>query len=82
MSGRLQNCISELVSITITPKRLNELNDAYEMEHLVDSFLNLLADICYIKSLSFIGTMLSDSFKWYSKLVTPINPLKDIKSVT
>jgi len=100
VSGRVQNCISELESIAITPKRLNELSDAYEMEHLVDNiklnlyqeyksknisdyfFLNLLAAVCYIKTLSVIGTMLSDSFKWYSKLVTPINPLKDIKSVT
>ena len=40
VSGRVQNCISELESIAITPKRLNELNDAYE--HLVDNIeLNL-----------------------------------------
>jgi len=37
VSGRVQNCISELESIAITPKRLNELSDAYEMEHLVDN---------------------------------------------
>jgi len=42
VSGRVQNCISELESIAITPKRLNELNDTYEMEHLVDNIkLNL-----------------------------------------
>ena len=36
VSGRVRNCISELESLAIAPKRLNELNDAYEMEHLVD----------------------------------------------
>jgi hypothetical protein len=36
VSGRVRNCISELESLNIAPKRLNELNDAYEMEHLVD----------------------------------------------
>ena len=40
--GRVRNCISELESLSIAPKRLNELNDAYEMEHLVDNIkLNL-----------------------------------------
>ena len=42
VSGRVRNCISELESIAIAPKRLNELNDAYEMEHLVGNIkLNL-----------------------------------------
>ena len=41
-SGKVRNCISELESLAIAPKRLNELNDAYEMEHLVDNIkLNL-----------------------------------------
>ncbi len=35
--GRVRNCISELESLAIAPKRLNELNDAYEMENLVDN---------------------------------------------
>jgi hypothetical protein len=29
--------MSELESLAITPNRLNELNDAYEMEELVDN---------------------------------------------
>ena len=37
VSRRVRNCISELESLAITPKRLNELNDDYEMENLVDS---------------------------------------------
>ena len=42
VSGRVRNCISELESLAIAPKRLNELNDAYEMENLVDNIkLNL-----------------------------------------
>jgi len=42
VSRRMQNCISELESLAITPNRLNELNDAYEMEHMVDGIkLNL-----------------------------------------
>lgn len=42
VSRRVQHCISELESLAITPNRLNELNDAYEMEHLVDGIkLNL-----------------------------------------
>jgi hypothetical protein len=42
VSGRVRNCISELESLAIVPKRLNELNDAFEMEHLVDNIkLNL-----------------------------------------
>jgi len=36
MSRRVRHCISELESLAITPNRLNELNDVYEMEHLVD----------------------------------------------
>jgi hypothetical protein len=34
---RVQHCISELESLAIAPNRLNELNDAYEMEDLVDN---------------------------------------------
>ena len=42
VSGRVRNSISELESLAIAPKRINELNDAYEMEHLVDNIkLNL-----------------------------------------
>jgi hypothetical protein len=42
VSGRVRNCISELESLAMTPNRLNELNDAYEMENLVDNIkLNL-----------------------------------------
>jgi hypothetical protein len=42
VSRRVRHAISELESLAITPNRLNELNDAYEMEHLVDSIkLNL-----------------------------------------
>ncbi len=42
VSGRVRNCISELESLAIMSKRLNELNDAYEMENLVDNIkLNL-----------------------------------------
>ena len=37
VSGRVQHCISELESLAITPKRLDDLNDAYEMEELVDN---------------------------------------------
>ena len=37
VSGRVRNCISELESLAIEPKRLNELNDVYEMENLVDN---------------------------------------------
>jgi len=37
-SGRVRNCISELVSLAVAAKRINELNDAYEMENLVDKF--------------------------------------------
>ncbi len=36
------SCLSELESLAIAPKRLNELNDAYEMEQIVDNIkLNL-----------------------------------------
>ncbi len=42
VSRRVRHAISELESLAITPNRLNELNDAYEMEHVVDSIkLNL-----------------------------------------
>jgi hypothetical protein len=42
VSRRVRFAISELESLAITPKRLNELNDAYEMEDLVDNIkLNL-----------------------------------------
>jgi hypothetical protein len=37
VSRKVQNCISELESLAIIPNRLNELNDAYEMEDLVDN---------------------------------------------
>ena len=37
VSRRVRICISELESLAITPNRLNELNDAYEMEDLVDN---------------------------------------------
>ena len=36
VSRRVRHCISELESLAITPNRLNELNDAYEMD-LVDN---------------------------------------------
>ena len=42
VESKVRNCISELESLAIEPKRLNELNDAYEMEELVDNIkLNL-----------------------------------------
>ncbi len=45
MSHRVRHSISELESLAITPKRLNDLNDAYEMEHLVDNIkLSLFQD--------------------------------------
>lgn len=37
VSHKVRHCISELESLAIEPKRLNELNDAYEMEELVDN---------------------------------------------
>ena len=37
VSRKVQHCISELESLAITPNRLNVLNDAYEMEDLVDN---------------------------------------------
>jgi hypothetical protein len=37
VSGKVRNCISELESLAIEPKRLNELNDYYELEELVDN---------------------------------------------
>ena len=42
VSRRVRDAVSELESLAINPKRLNELNDAYEMEDLVDNIkLNL-----------------------------------------
>lgn len=42
MSRRVRHGASELESLAMTPNRLNELNDAYEMENLVDNIkLNL-----------------------------------------
>jgi hypothetical protein len=37
VSHRVQFAVSELESLAITPHILNELNDAYEMERLVDN---------------------------------------------
>ena len=37
VSRKVQHCISELESLVIAPKRINELEDAYEMENLVDN---------------------------------------------
>lgn len=37
MSYRVRSCISELESLSIIPKRINELNDEHEMENLVDN---------------------------------------------
>ena len=34
---KISNCISELESLAVKPKRLNELNDLYEMGPLVDN---------------------------------------------
>lgn len=33
----VRHCISELESLSITPTKINELNDSYEMEDLVDN---------------------------------------------
>ena len=38
----MRNCMSELESLAITPNRLNELNDAYEMENLVEGIKLIL----------------------------------------
>jgi hypothetical protein len=35
MSPEMRHCISELESLAIEPKKLNDLNDAYEMADLV-----------------------------------------------
>ena len=35
--GKVRHCISELESLAIEPKRLNDLNDDYELEELVDN---------------------------------------------
>jgi hypothetical protein len=37
VENKVRNCISELESLAIEPKRINELNDDYEMESLVDN---------------------------------------------
>jgi hypothetical protein len=42
VSRKVQHCISELESLAITPNRLNELNDAYEMENLVEGIRLIL----------------------------------------
>jgi len=34
---RVRHCISELESLSLTPTKINELNDAKEMEDLVDN---------------------------------------------
>jgi hypothetical protein len=48
MASRVQHCISELESLAINPKRVNQLNDAYEMESLVDNIkLSLYQDCKY-----------------------------------
>lgn len=42
VSRRVRDAVSELESLALTPKRLNELNDTYEIEHLVNNIkLNL-----------------------------------------
>ncbi len=42
MSRRVRNCISELEPLAITSNRLDELNDAYEMENLVEGIKLIL----------------------------------------
>jgi hypothetical protein len=37
VSQKVRNCIAELESLAIEPNKLNELNDAYEMEGLIDT---------------------------------------------
>ncbi len=45
ISPRVRHCMSELESLAVSPKKINELNDAYEMEHLVDNIkLNMFQD--------------------------------------
>ena len=34
---KVRECISELESLAIEPKKINELNDGYELEKLVDN---------------------------------------------
>ena len=46
MSRKVRHCISELESLAIKPKRLSELNDAYEMECLVDNIKLTLYQDC------------------------------------
>jgi hypothetical protein len=49
MSPQVRHCITELESLAITPKRLNELNDSYEMEDLVDNFVSKLQIVLQAK---------------------------------
>ena len=45
LDPKIMNCISELESLAIQTKRLNELIDIYETERLVDNLkLDLYAD--------------------------------------
>jgi hypothetical protein len=37
MSPEMRHCISELESLAVDPKKLNDLNDVHEMEDLVDN---------------------------------------------
>jgi hypothetical protein len=37
VSSKVRSCLSELESLAIEPKKLNDLNDAYELEDLVDN---------------------------------------------
>ena len=37
LSHKVRHCLSELESLAIIPHRINDLNDAYEMENLVDN---------------------------------------------
>ena len=42
ISPRVRHCITELECLALIPKRLNELNDSYEMEDLVDNIKLIL----------------------------------------
>lgn len=37
MSPEMRHCISELESLAVEPKKLNDLNDVQEIEDLVDN---------------------------------------------
>ena len=37
LPSEIRQCISELESLSISPTKINELNDVYEMEDLVDN---------------------------------------------